>query len=324
MAEGTWRPTRTERARDVILALGDSTLIIADRGGRALAHWSLSAIVRIGRRDRATFAPGDASAEELEVTDPAMIAALDAVRAAAARRRARPGSLRLALLAGLLVLAGALAALWLPEVLSRHVARVLPEATRAEIGASLLARIVRLTGPPCAESAGFPPLARLDARVREDGPGGLVLVPGGPREALHLPGGRILLRRTLVEDHEDPAVVAGFIVAEGARRAASDPIRALLEAAGPGAALRLLTSGRLSERTLAAEAERLVTADPAPLPPAVLLDAFAAADVPATPYARALDITGETTLALIEADAGAAAPVLADGDWVALQGACGD
>ena len=69
-------------------------------------------------------------------------------------------------------------------------------------------------------------------------------------------------------------------------------------------------------------------AAPAPaLPAPVLIRRFAEAGVPTTPYAYALDVTGETTLPLIEADpvaAGQEKPLLSDGDWVALQGICGD
>ena len=56
-----------------------------------------------------------------------------------------------------------------------------------------------------------------------------------------------------------------------------------------------------------------------------LLAAFAAAGVTSRPYAYALDVTGEGTLGLIEADplAGTSArPVLEDGDWLRLQQIC--
>ncbi len=45
-----------------------------------------------------------------------------------------------------------------------------------------------------------------------------------------------------------------------------------------------------------------------------------------TPYAEALDITGETTLALIEGDPMAGQdtdPLINDSDWLRLQNICG-
>ena len=63
----------------------------------------------------------------------------------------------------------------------------------------------------------------------------------------------------------------------------------------------------------------------APLAADTLLEAFSAQGVKSTPYAYALDASGETTLELIEADPFVTSPrpVLSDGDWVALQGICG-
>ena len=56
-----------------------------------------------------------------------------------------------------------------------------------------------------------------------------------------------------------------------------------------------------------------------------LLAEFARTAIPSTPYAYALDITGETTIGLIEADPMAGRvlePVLNDRDWVRLQNIC--
>jgi hypothetical protein len=57
-----------------------------------------------------------------------------------------------------------------------------------------------------------------------------------------------------------------------------------------------------------------------------LLAGFAAWSVRAAPYAYARDISGESTLALIEADPFAGQtpePLLSDGDWLRLQSICG-
>ena len=63
------------------------------------------------------------------------------------------------------------------------------------------------------------------------------------------------------------------------------------------------------------------------LPPVdPLIAAFDRAEIRSTPFAYALDITGERTLALIEADPRAgegSRQVLSDADWVRLQGICG-
>ncbi len=324
-AEGAWRSAPDARRQEVIVVLGDASLVIYDRGERALTHWSLPAVERRGADMPAVYVPGPDAREDLEISDPEMVAAIETVRTAVAKRQARPGALRAWLLGGLL--AGVLAAglVWLPDALIRHTARVVPQETRKTIGESLLAHVVRLTGPPCAESTTNRQLARLDRRLRASGPGRLVLVPGGAVEALHLPGGIIVLRRTLVEDHDLPAVVAGHVVVEEVERRRRDPLLDMLAGAGPFTAFRLLTTGHLDEDVFAAEAKRLVTGAGVEPQRSALIDAFAEAGLSTEPYAYARDVTGETTLWLIEADPlpGGGRPILSDGDWVALQGACG-
>lgn len=57
-----------------------------------------------------------------------------------------------------------------------------------------------------------------------------------------------------------------------------------------------------------------------------MLPLFAAAQLPSTPYAYSIDITGETTLSLIEGDPMEdqdVLQVLTDGEWISLQGICG-
>jgi hypothetical protein len=147
----------------------------------------------------------------------------------------------------------------------------------------------------------------------------------GVTDAIHMPGGVILLSRTLVEDHESPDVVAGYIIAEQVRRAARDPLRHLLESAGTLATLRLLTTSKLPTTTIDAHAKQLLTEDPTPIAIEPLLARFAAQSIPSAPYGYAVDVTGETTLSIIEGDplAGAAPrPVLPDGSWVRLQTIC--
>ena len=48
---GLWRDGPGAQRREVIVAFGDATLVIADaRSDRALAHWSLPAVLRLQPR----------------------------------------------------------------------------------------------------------------------------------------------------------------------------------------------------------------------------------------------------------------------------------
>lgn len=324
---GVWLAGPGEQRRDVFVSIGDATLMINDNADRALAHWSLPAVERLNPGERpALYAPGADAPEELELSDDTMIAAIEQVRQVIRRRRPQPGRLRLVLLAAGLCAVGALAVFWLPDALIRHAASVVPDAKRTDLGERLLADIHRVAGSACDTRNGSRALERLKTRLLPDAPGRLVVVEGGMTDAEHLPGGLILLSRALVEDHEDPAVAAGYILAESTRATLADPVERLLETAGPFAAFQLLTTGDVSDATLESYAENLLTRPRDPLDDETLLVRFAASDVPSTPYAYARDLTGESVLTLIEADPApdGGTPLLTDGEWVSLQGICGE
>ena len=135
----------------------------------------------------------------------------------------------------------------------------------------------------------------------------------------------MLIARKLIEDHDDPAVLAGFTIAAHTGAQAHDPLERMLNATGTWTAIQLLTSGQVAPGALDAYAKAvLVRAEP-PADTDTLIDAFAAAHVPTRPYALAQDVTGETTLDLIEADpfhGVSTRPLITDGEWLALQGIC--
>ncbi|MDJ0627091.1 MAG: hypothetical protein QNJ44_02430 [Rhodobacter sp.] len=325
---GVWRASPDDQRRDVIVSVGDATLVIYDMADRALAHWSLPAVERLNQGNRpALYSPGMDSPEELELADDMMVDAIETVRRAIAKRRPQPGRLRFFLLGGGLAAVIALGIFWLPDALVTHTTAVVPDAKRTELGTRLLANIRRIAGAPCTTPRGNRALDRLYSRLLGDRPGEIIVLPGGIAETAHLPGGLILMNRTLVEDHEDPNAAAGFVLAEALRAETRDPVGSLLRATGPVTAFRLLTTGDIPKADLASYAESLLAAAPADVPPEVLLSRFAEARVPATPYAYARDISGESTLPLIEADPippGGGQTVLPDGDWVSLQGICGE
>ncbi|TCM76192.1 hypothetical protein [Rhodovulum steppense] len=324
---GIWREHAGAQRRNVILSFGDASLVVSDTADRVLTHWSLAALDRLNPGETpALYAPDTDSDETLEVDEPLMIEALETVRAAVTRNRPHPGRLRLTIFAAIAAGIVGLGTFWLPGALVRHTVSVVPPQVRAEIGRDLLDRVTRVAGQPCARPGGARALDRLAERLLPGSGARVVVLPSGMPRAAHLPGRVILLNRALVEDHDDPAAVAGFILAESARAARADPLAVLLKEAGVLATFRLLTSGHLPERAMERHARTILTAPPLPLPDDALIDRFARANVPSGPYAYALDISGERVLGLIEADpmrGKLAPPLISDGDWVQLQAICG-
>ncbi len=328
---GLWRESAEAQRREVIVALGDATVVISDgRSERALAHWSLPAVARLNPGAMpALYAPGEGPGETLEIDEPAMVAALEKVHSIIEARRPHPGRLRMTVLGGITAGVVALGIFWLPGALVSHTAAALPFAKRQEIGVDILADLARLGGAPCASRLGDRALSQLATRLFGPGATQIFVMREGVSDAVHLPGQILVINRRLVEAEDSPEVAAGYLLAERLRAETADPMVKLLNWAGLRATFRLLTTGQLPQEALIGYAEVLLTTPPAPVDAGALLARFDAAGIGSTAYAYALDPTGETVLPLIEADphpAGAAgrAAVLPDAAWVALQGICGD
>ncbi|MFN3971023.1 MAG: hypothetical protein ACK4L4_06565 [Gemmobacter sp.] len=327
-ARGLWRDLPEAQRREVVVSLGEASLVLTDpRSDTALTHWSLPALRRINPGvTPARYAPGDETAEELELDDADMIGALETVRSAIRSARPRPGRLRGTIMGGVLALVIGAGVFLLPDALLTHTASVLPPATRADLGRMALADLVRVTGKPCAAPLGQAALNRLSARLfGGQAPVPVVVVREGVATSVHLPGRLVILSEALVAEADGPEMAAGFILAERTAAETRDPALSLLHHAGLLATFRLLTTGALPPASVAGHAETLLRTGHMPPPFDALLARMRLAEVSATPYAQAIDPTGETVLPLIEADPfpdGAPRPLLRDQDWVALQDIC--
>lgn len=326
---GIWRESLDAQRRDVIVTFGDASLIIRDKTDTALAHWSLPAIHRTNPGKRpALFKPASDADEELEIAEPEMIDAIEKVRRTIEKHRPRSGRLRLAISTGVIAVLAVIGVAFLPQALVRNTVSVLPESTRLAIGTTLLGHMTRLTGDTCRSTLGAAALTRLTTRTLNTKLRKAYVVPDlGTRDTLVLPGRLLLLDATLVEDHDSPDVAAGFMLKALSDRLSQDPMTPLLEAAGTKTTFGLLTTGHIDDDALKAYAESLLATSEPDLNTDTMLDHFATAKASATPFAYAVDVTGETTIELIEADPfrGNAAPTLiTDGDWVSLQSICTD
>ncbi len=329
---GLWRSDPAEQRRDVVVALGKASLVITDsRSGEVLSHWSLPATKRTNPGKRpAIFVPvaeGDMAAESLELDEPALIEALETIQAALAPD-ARRGRVRLALGGGVLAAVAALAVFWLPDALSQHTARIVPPASRAQIGREALDGLTAANPAIriCAEPAGRQAMATLRGRVL-GASYRVAVVDGLPGfEAGHLPGRLVVVGAGLLERLDGPEALAGYLMAEQLVAEANDPLLDLLRHAGIRATLALLTTGGLSQDAAQAFADSRLQRPPARPDPAQLTEGLAALGVSAAPYANALPASA-TELAQSLADQAqsmtrASARILSDGEWITLQGVC--
>ena len=327
-AEGLWRQGPHEQHRDVIVSIGESTLVISDVQGRALTHWSLAAIARSNPgKFPAIYHPDGDIEERLEFSESEKdtVNDIEKLRLVIEKRRPKPGKLRLMVFAFIFVTLACLGIFWLPQAVQNYALRIVPSVKQQEIGLKLLSLISEFTGKPCDASIADKPLALLTDKVLKT-KGSLYILPDGLSQTAHLPGNIILVSRELVEDYEDPDVVIGFILMEQLRSEQSDIFKDMLEYSGTLATFQLLTTGNLKKETLRRYSRHILLQPKLAIATSHVITRFQEKKLRMSPYAFALDMTGEQTLALIEADGLATwafEPSLSDADWVRLQNVCG-
>ncbi len=318
---GIWRAGPDTQRKDVVVSFGDATLVISDKAGRPLSHWSLPAVNRQNPGERpAVYTPGDhGDSEAVELAEDAMIDAIEEVSKALSKARPKPGKLRQWVTGGLIAGTLALAIFWLPDALMRQTLAVVPMPKRAEIGATILGHMQRQTGTICRSPKAMEAADRLSDRLfGRQASQKIVVVPTLARGSFAIPGGIILLDYGSLQAADDPAVAAGHVLAGFAGAQEIDPLEAVLDQAGLRTTFGLLTTGDLPEETLALYAKIAVAAPWQDPDAASLIPVFVASQVPTTPYAAVIGadlqpdpMAGETT-----------APILSDADWVSLQNIC--
>ena len=327
-AEGLWRQNSESQHRDVIVSVGKATLTIMDTQDRPLAHWSLAAVAREnpGRFPAIFFPDGDPDEHlELSENEREMVEVIERLQRVIENRRPKPGRLRILITLSVLCAIIALAIFWLPQAVRSYAFRVVPQIKQKEIGLELMGYVSEYTGKPCNSALANNALTLLGKRTI-DGAGTLYVVQTGLNQTAHLPGDLLLISRELVEDYEDPDVLAGFIIAEQMRYEEGEIFKDVLNFAGTFATFRLLTTGRIPPDRLRAYSRDVLVKPQASVKFTTLVKRFHDKNLRLTPYAYALDMTGEKTFSLVEADGLAGidfVPSLPDGIWIQLQNICG-
>lgn len=327
-AAALWREHGAEQRRDVIISLGDSTLVISDLHERPLAHWALSAIKRDNPgKTPAIYRPDNDSRETLELAEneDAMVEAIETLCRVIDRGRPRRGRMRWASLLGVSFAVIILILVWVPVAIRDYAVRVIPMVSQIELGERLSLYLRPYTGQPCSS-----PIANLAVKKLRDrilGPDAqLEILRQGVRDVVVLPGNIYLASSHLVEDYEDPDVLAGHLLAAKITHSPQMTLRDSLRETGTLATFGILTTGRIADGTVQNYADTFIKSAPVPVDMDKLIAAFIAANLRMAPYAYAQDITGEQTLPLLEAEAirtDRTRVSLSDRDWVSLQGICG-
>lgn len=308
-ALGSWRERPGAAPREVVVSLGNATLVLTDLDERPLGHWALAGITRLGRDGEATVYSMTAdAAETLAIRDADMIAAIAAVSRPASPRRARRARVPVLPLLGLAALAAA--ALAVPGL----AARLVPLQAE-EIGDRMLIALIERRGPVCAGPEGERALARLALRLDPAAPPRVRVMPLGAAPVALLPGGTVLLDRAALAGASGPDEVAGLVALARGR----DAEGAVAASLGAGTAAAYLFSRQLGDRAVARAAEAAL-APPSRGEAATAAILLAAAGLDGGPLLAGLD--GDAPPVIDSALPAAGGSALGADDWTALRRIC--
>lgn len=326
-AEALWRASPDARRVDVIVSIGQSSLIIKDYQERALAHWSIAAVERQNPGQfPAIYAPDGDPGEILEISEEEteMVAAIEKLRRTVALRRPKSGRGRKVSLIAILAISLGLGVFWMPQAIREYAFDVVPQVTQRDVGTRVLMEMSAFSGKPCASPIADPALRRLTARLGLP-EGSITISPDLTQAIIPIPGQYFAANRTLVEDFEDPDVLAGYVLSAQAANVLTPPFKILLDHLSLFDVFRLLATGQVPSEALSEFAQDHLLTTTKLAPAQDIIAAFDAAELRLSAFAYAVDVTGETTIDLIEADQTAkpTRPSLGDQDWIRLQGICG-
>ena len=326
-ATGLWKESSESQRKEVLVLFGENSLILYDKTDMPLSHWSLAALKRANPGEfPAIFKPTPTDPESLEIDDKTMINAIEKVGHIISKRSPKKGRLRTYIFLSIITTLGFLGVFWLPQALINHSLSVIPESKKVAIGLSLFKKVSALTGNACSTEEGNESLISLQNRVFGDIYHKIFIVPNSPKKILTLPGNILLVDRTVMEDFEAPEVAAGYLLMSQELVEKEDPFLFLINSSGLRVLFRLLTKGEISDSFLTRHAEKILTRSHREITYSGLIKRFKNSNIATSPFAYALDVTGETTLELIEGDSkissGNSHPIITDSAWVSLQAIC--
>jgi hypothetical protein len=328
-AVGQWREGPDADPREVIVSFGATTLVLRDLAERAVGHWALAGMQVYQQSSDATiYSTAPDGHETLRIYDPLMVAAISEVsrmRDAPPPSqngpdkpawRLHPGSVQALALVALSVMLG-------PVLLRDQALRMVPPGQASEFGDRMLLGLMDRHGTLCERPAGRQALERIAAQVPDAAGRPVRVLDLGDTPVAWLPGGALLLDRSIITRADTPEDIAGWIALAAAHGSAQTALAGLMRAIGPRANLRYVLTGKISDARLARAASGfLPPPDTATI--AAAIASLARSGINPAPFAESLRGAGlmpDTVPPQFETPRETL--LLANRDWLALKEICG-
>lgn len=234
-ASGVWRENAETPPRDVIVSLGERTLVLSDIGDRILGHWARAGLIPLRTEGGTTvYTLSAESGETLAIADRQMNAEISGrthdAQVSPRKRRKRP---RLGLIVAASFSIGLTATLasFTPGAMRHQTLRLIQPGQAAELSDRILLILMDKGAQPCRHPTGERNINRLTATLATPGeaPVRTRVMDLANASAARLPDGSVVVSQSAITAARVPEDLAVVLAVALAR----DPLETLVNSMGP-------------------------------------------------------------------------------------------
>ena len=325
--KGSWARGQESQSQEVIVQFGQESITIRSGDETVLTHWSLYFIQEIDEsHNGVTFSPDPDSGEWLMIRDPLMIGALRGetiIKKPVETPRFSLG-VSWSMIALILMIATAGAYFGADRLLEVS-ANLVAANNRSIIGENIYLSIHGTETRQCESDGGTRALDKLQGLLAPDERLDIRLLDGIPFLSRSLPGSIVILNSELLDRHDGPEVVAGFILLESERLRVKDPLLPFLEFTGPMRLFDIALGRPIADEHYLSYSRQLLASPLVPVDYGTLLERFEQADFPSRHFTNViafLDGADEGISAAGSYELTPYTPLLMDDEWQILRAIC--
>ena len=245
-ATGIWRPSASEKLRDVRVMVHEDTLFLLDENGAVQVQWSIATLVRENTQEHwKIYRPKAGAMEHVQIKEQSMIEYLEGAKRQLTQL-AMQKSKRLSL--GVYALVAAIVAMFIyavPFILNIYAVQMTPANIQRALGQKIMQNLSVPFGAACTQPEGILALATMQEQLQLPFVNEIHVLPLERETPIILPGGVVVLPARLIETAVDANNVTAYVIGASIYAQEKAPLLRLLNQKWGMSALPFMISDEL-------------------------------------------------------------------------------